>query len=92
MQGYWVTFTDGTSGYCEGGSEYDCMQIAEKVSGKKVGGGPWKDFTMKRLPYPANPVIWQFDHPVSGKCPTFCHAPRECAGRTACPQNYSCTE
>lgn len=92
MKGYWVTFTDGTSGYCEGLSEYDCKQIAEKFSGKTVGGGQWKDFTMKPIPYPANPVIWQFDHPVSGKCPTFCHSPRQCAGRTSCPQNYACTE
>jgi hypothetical protein len=22
----------------------------------------------------------------------FCHSPERCAGRTACPQSYSCTE
>ena len=92
MLGYWITFTDGTTGYCEGANEYDAAKIAEKITGKTVGGGPWKDFTMKRLPYPASPVIWQLDHPVNGKCPTFCFKPNQCAGKTACPQNYSCTE
>lgn len=92
MQGFWVTFTDGSNGYCEGGSEYDAAKIAEKLTGKKVGGGPYKDFTLKPLPYPANPVIWQLDHPVNGKCPAFCYKPKECAGRTSCPQRHSCTE
>jgi colicin import membrane protein len=27
------------------------------------------------LPYPANPIIWQFEHPINGKCPPFCHSP-----------------
>lgn len=92
MQGFWITFTDGTQGYCEGGSDYDAKMIAEKFSGKKVGGGEWKDFTMKPLPYPASPIIWQFDHPISGKCPAFCYRPKECAGKRSCPQNRACTE
>ena len=92
MKGYWITFTDGSTGYCEGESEYDAVQIAEKLSGKKVGGGPYVDFTMKKLPYPATPIIWQFDHPVHGKCPDFCYRPTECAGHGSCPQNRACTE
>jgi hypothetical protein len=92
MNGFWITFTDGTKGYCQGVNEYDAKSIAEKLTGKTVGGGPWKNFTMKPLPYPANPVIWQLDHPVHGKTPTFCHSPNKCCGHTACPQNYSCTE
>lgn len=92
MQGYWITFTDKTHGYCEGDSEYDAKCIAEKLTGKKVGGGEWRDFTMKRLPYPATPIIWQLDHPVSGKCPPFCFKPEQCAGSGSCPQNRSCTE
>lgn len=92
MQGYWITFTDGSQGYCEGESDYDAKQIAEKVSGKTVGGEQYKNFTMKKLPYPAKPIIWQFDHPVNGKCPPFCYEPKKCQGRTACPQNYACSE
>jgi len=92
MQGFWLTFTDGSKGYCQGVNEYDAKVIAEKLTGKKVAGGEWKDIAAKRLPYPANPVIWQLDHPVHGKCPAFCLRPNECAGFGACPQSYSCTE
>lgn len=91
MKGFWITFTDNSQGYCEGESEYDAAKIAEKFSGKKVGGGPYKDFTMKSLPYPARPIIWQFGHPVNGKCPPFCYRPRECAGHGSCPFNPCCT-
>lgn len=93
MKGYWLKFSDGSRGYCQGESAYDAVKIAEKLTGKKVEAGPdeWKP-QLQTLPYPANPIIWQFDHPVNGKCPAFCHKPNQCAGRTACPQSYSCTE
>lgn len=92
MTPYWITFTDGSKACCEGQSAFDAKKIAEKLTGKTVGGGEYQDFTMERLPYPATPIIWQFDHPLHGKTPTFCHKPNQCAGRGACPQNYSCTE
>ena len=93
MQGFWLTFEDGSKGYCEGESAFDAVQIAEKIAGKtvKVGPNKWKP-DVPQLPYPAQPIIWQFEHPVSGKCPAFCFKPLECVGKTACPQNYSCTE
>lgn len=93
MEGYWLTFTDGSKGYCEGQSPYDAVLIAEKLTGKTVKheGSKWKP-ELKTLPYPANPVIWQLDHPVNGKCPTFCFAPDKCCGASCCPQNRSCTE
>lgn len=92
MNGYWITFKDGSTGYCQGSTEYDAKVIAEKLTGKTVGGGEWKDFTMKSLPYPAKPIIWQLDHPVHGKTPAFCYRPDQCAGRSSCPQRHSCTE
>lgn len=93
MHGYWITFTDGSKGYCQGSSPYDAKAIAEKLTGKtvKAEGGPY-DPKIPTLPYPATPVIWQLDHPVHGKCPAFCSRPDQCKGRTACPQDYSCTE
>lgn len=91
MQGYWLTFTDGTKGYCEGFDDFDARRIAEKLTGKTVAGDARKP-AAKRLPYPASPVIWQLDHPVTGLCPAFCFAPNKCAGSTCCPQPYSCTE
>lgn len=92
MNGYWVTFTDGGQGYCSGSSEYDAKVIAEKMTGKTVAGGAYKDIAAKIMPYPANPIIWQYDHPVHGKCPPFCTTPRQCAGHTSCPKSYACSE
>jgi hypothetical protein len=91
MQGYWLKFTDGSKGYCEGASAYDAKLIAEKLTGKQVAGEKYEP-DAKPLPYPASPVIWQLDHPVYGKTPSFCYRPDQCAGKSCCPQNYSCTE
>lgn len=93
MQGYWIKFKDGTSGYCEGETAYGAVQIAEKISGKEVDVGDSKyNPKLKTLPYPANPIIWQFEHPVHGKCPAFCFDPAKCAGNTSCRQRYACSE
>ena len=92
MQGFWLTFTDQSQGYCEGGNAYDAKTIAQKVTGKTVAGGEYRDIEAKTLPYPANPIIWQFDHPVHGKCPPFCYSPKKCAGKTSCPQSHACSE
>lgn len=92
MKGFWLTFTDGTKGYCQGQSPYDAVQIAEKLTGKTVAVDNKWNPTLPSLPYPATPVIWQLDHPVHGKTPSFCFRPEQCAGCTSCPQNRSCTE
>jgi hypothetical protein len=84
MNGYWMTFEDGTSGYCEGLYESDAILIASHIKRKKV-------VNSALLPYPAKPVIWQFDHPVMGKCPAFCYDPNNCAGRGSCPKPYACS-
>jgi hypothetical protein len=93
MQGYWLKFTDGSNGYCQGESPYDAVSIAEKLTGKTVivGDDKWRP-KVDSLPYPANPIIWQLDHPVAGKTPAFCYRANQCKGRKACPQNPSCTE
>lgn len=93
MMGFWIKFTDGSSGYCEGQNAFDAVCIAEKLTGKTavVGDNKWKP-ELQTLPYPATPVIWQLDHPVNGKCPAFCFRPEQCKGHTSCPQNRSCTE
>lgn len=94
MQGFWLKFNDGSHGYCEGANAYDAVKIAEHLTKKTVvdtGDNKYQP-KLKTLPYPASPVIWQFDHPVNGKCPEFCHDPHNCKGRTACPKNYACSE
>lgn len=93
MQGFWIIFTDGSKGYCEGSNAFDAKGIAEHLTGKTVKcDGDKYNPKLDTLPYPASPVIWQLDHPVDGKCPTFCHSPNQCRGRSSCPQEYSCTE
>ncbi len=92
MDGFWLTFTDGSNGYCEGANDFDAKRIAEKLTGKTVAGGKYKDIAAKRLPFPANPIIWQLDHPVNGKCPAFCYAPTKCAGKTSCPHSHACCD
>lgn len=85
MQPFWITFDDGTRGCCEGQSEYDAKRIAAHVKGKPVA-------KVEHIPYPAKPLIWQFDHPIHGKCPDFCFTPQECVGRTACPRPRACND
>lgn len=92
-RGYWITFTDGSAGFCEGEGAWDAVRIAEKITGKMaiMGEDRWNP-DIPRLPYPANSIIWQFDHPVSGKCPPFCATPEKCKGNTSCPSRYACSE
>jgi hypothetical protein len=92
MKTFWITFTDGSEACCQGLSEYHTKQLAEHLTGKKVGGGPYKCLTMKPLPYPAEPCIWKYTDPIIPACPSFCFDPKQCAGRTSCPRRYACTE
>ena len=85
MKAYWLTFTDGSHGCCEGQNDYDAKKIAEHITGKTVSGA-------EGLPYPATPIIWQFDHPIHGSTPAFCYTPEECKGCGSCPKSYACTE
>lgn len=98
MKTYWLKFKDGSESCCQGESAFDAVQIAEKISGKKVAVPdnlkyrPEESDAVAALPYPASPCVWQFDHPVSGKTPLFCSTPKQCKGRWSCPKSYSCTE
>ncbi|MDV4167834.1 hypothetical protein [Rhodovulum sp. FJ3] len=98
MQAYWLKFTDGTSGHCEGQSAFDAVRIAEHLTKKKVAVEdhlkykPQESEAVKTLPYPARPMIWQMEHPVFGKTPTFCFGGAECRGRGACPRSHSCCD
>lgn len=94
MNAFWIKFADGSEACCEGQTAFDAQRIAEKLTGKTVADVPnkWTAGNVRQLPYPASPIIWQFDHPVSGKFPLFCHDPKNCAGRGSCPKNRACSE
>jgi hypothetical protein len=93
-----MKFIDGTIGHCEGQSAYDAIQIAEKLTGKTVDIDPSLRFRPQEsknvwtLPYPTRGMIWQFEHPLFGKTPSFCSGGAECRNRGACPKSYACTE
>src|SRR3546814_3278296 len=55
MEGFWLTFTDGSKGYCQGVNAYDAVRIAEHLTGKTavVGDNKYRP-DVKRLPYPAD--------------------------------------
>jgi len=36
VKGYWLKFTDGSNGYCQGENESDAKRIAEKLTGKTL--------------------------------------------------------
>lgn len=80
MTPYWLSFSDGTKGCCEGESLAAAITKAEDLTGKVVATG-------KSLPYPAYPVIWQ-----ESTCPAFCHDPDKCQGKSSCPKDYACSE
>jgi hypothetical protein len=98
MNVYWLKFTDGSTGYCEGQSVHHVIRIAEHLTGKKVAVEDEHKYNLakteavKSNPYPVRNMIWQFDDPVYGKCPPFCYRGTQCIGRGACPGNPSCTE
>lgn len=92
MNSWWLEFADGSFAGCDGESAYDAKAIAEYLSGKTVAGGSYRDIKAWQLPYPCRDMIWQYEHPVVGKCPPFCSTPAKCAGRSACPKKYACSE
>ena len=77
QQPYWARLSNG-KGVC-----------VEATSLKEARAQAEKSGEVKRidvLPYPADPR----PNPKSD-CPSFCYRPDQCIGRTACPQNISCT-
>ena len=74
----WVRFTDGKEG-CFGSTEAAKQYAADNSIGIE---------TDLSLPYAANPKL---DPAILGD-PAFCYRPRDCKGRSSCPQSRSCTD
>jgi hypothetical protein len=77
---YWIDFVGRQSACIEAGSVEEAERLAMAVTKSAL-------VKVRTLPYPATPRIGE-----PSDCPAFCYRPRECAGRTCCPQNPSCTE
>jgi len=76
---FWVTFTNRQASVCVEASSVEAARIvASEV-------GPVDQ--VRDLPYPASPRLG-----AQSDCPAFCYAPDTCAGRSACPKSYACSE
>lgn len=78
---WWITFSDRKPACVYGGTEAEARALAAK-SGTVVSV----------LPYPADPRLDDRAGWGEGQCPSFCHDPNNCAGRTSCPNRRSCVE
>jgi hypothetical protein len=82
---YWVKMKDGSEG-CIG---YDSgLPTGLDEKGRKAWIGERLGQEVREvqcLPYPACPLLL-------GTGPCFCYSPKECAGKSACPRNYSCCD
>lgn len=83
---FWVRFSVHKPGCVEAPSKSEAHDIAAKLTGETPT-------EIDRLPYPADPRLNVHRRAEDGiACPSFCHSPVECAGRTSCPQRYACSE
>lgn len=80
MTAYWVKFEGRSPACVEASSHEEAMRIGSEHGGAKA-------ISAVSLPYPALPRLGP-----KGDCPSFCYRPEQCAGRSCCPQDYSCTE
>lgn len=85
MKSFWLKFNERGPGCVEAKNEQAAAAIAKEITGFDAS-------SVQDLPYPANPRINKHIDLKYGECPSFCFAPNQCAGRTSCPQRYSCTE
>lgn len=79
---YWVKFEGGYAACVEADSAEEAMRQGDELVEKRGA------LSALPLPYPAHPRISK----VQGQCPSFCHDPHHCAGRTCCPKSYACSE
>ncbi len=78
MEAWWIIFSDGKTSRCFEGARDDVLARAQAIGAVA---------SIAVLPYPADPR----EAPMS-QCPSFCYSPAKCAGRTACPKSYACSE
>jgi hypothetical protein len=83
---YWVTYPSARlANEC---IEADSAEDAEVIARDARGVTP---VSVRILPYPAEPRL-EGHGVVPSACPSFCHSPQKCQGKSSCPQNYSCSE
>lgn len=101
---YWVKFEIGPNACVEADDEEQALSRATELAGRKavsVQRLPYPaEPRLNRVADPTPPrqraVGFAAGHnqaePTPTHCPSFCYDPRRCAGRTACPKRYACSE
>ncbi|MNF99067.1 hypothetical protein D3C84_819530 [compost metagenome] len=85
VSAWWVKSETGRQGCIEALNEDEARLIGAAIMGDPID-------ECDKLPYPAQPRLNAYQHPVHGVTPSFCYDPTSCKGRGCCPKNYSCTE
>lgn len=80
---WWITFADRAPACVYGGTEDKARELAARSGTVE---------TVTTLPYPARPRLDDREGWGDGQCPSFCHTPHDCAGRTSCPRRPSCVD
>lgn len=88
MSAFWVTFDSGNARCVEAATSELATERAATVGVVK---------SVQQLPYPAEPRMephetYTWNNGTVAATPSFCYKPRECAGRSSCPQRYACSE
>ncbi len=80
MNAFWIEFTQRPAA---------CIEVnGSSPEDAKVAAGAFGTVrSVETLPYPCEPRIGE-----KSDCPSLCLGKRECRGKTACPQRYSCSE
>ena len=78
MKPFWVKFEGRESACVEAADSEAALALATELTGKKA-------VSCQPIPYPASPQL------NAGRCPPFCYTPQQCAGRSACPKDYACS-
>lgn len=82
---FWVRFSKGAAGCVEAVDSAAAERLAARLTGLQVTKA-------EPLPHPARPRINSYRQPEGGYAPSLCHKPNECAGKTWCQRQPSCTE
>ncbi len=82
MGSWWIEFTNRKPA-CVYGTEQEARDL---------GAAAGVVTHIRPLPYPASPRLDDRAGWNEGQCPSFCHQPAKCVGRSACPASHSCVD
>lgn len=79
MSFFWLSFPNDHHASIEAKDALAAKTVAEHITGDPCA-------VLGTLPYPAGIQI------QPSACPSFCHSPSDCLGKSSCPKNPACSE